>query len=1720
MADEKENFVHLHTHSSASLLDGAMGIESLVEEVARRGNPAVALTDHGTVRGHYRLTEMAEKHGVKPIYGAELYCVEDLESVGNGAPTEDEIAEVDDEKKTRDEAIAEARKKLDKIRYHITVWALNQAGLANLNRLSSKAWTHGFYYKPRVDLAMLREFSDGLAVGTGCRASLVNRPLSEKKPRVADSMLGKLVDIFGDRLRVEIMAHDTDGQRDANRFALIAISCGLRPVVTQDAHYLSEADSSHHEVLLAIGTHKSVGDEKGFKFDATSYWLKTRDELADSFRRYHGYIPGDVVERALDGTVELAGLCDAKIEINPLKGLLPSGLYPNGFKSDTEYFLHLIKRGMQWRDLPRLAEVTARYRGDEDVESIYQGYLRQIKHEFSVLKKSGFIPYFLMIYEICEWARDNGIMMGPGRGSAAGSIISFLLGITHVDPIYHGLMFERFIGVGRVNLPDCFPSGTRVLCRRGWIGIELIGVGDEVLTRFGWRKVVAKHSRMTRIGEGLITITWRDFEGNVRSLTCTPNHPIFHNTNGKIKSTRAESQKIGSRIIHLSKMRRSNPEGKLPSADVMCEMSNRFSLCCMREGIYSQFTPWEKTKSLFSRLCIKNESDQSSGNQLQGLRSIVSTTRGKSRDLFNKMSVEKPPFISSFKILRGVRKGIQKLYSETKDVFAEMREFIGVNVGIEPFSREDWIQEGFRAFCSFLTRGGLCKITQNQRNRIPIRIGTYPYEERENLHSRFCRRGQDNRVEGLGGTRPTEDRDCESGIGGSFHGILLRRCSEGDKGNDPSRFGQSGKFRNIKREIFGFQDGRKTMSDMLGNVSIPDYSGSRNMQSILCESQTENRSGGDGDSQGNCREVRGMFERDQDVQGSKKGGKFLFDRMYNYCEEGEIVDIRKKEGVWEIYDLTVEEHHEYFAEDVLVHNCDLDFDDLRRDEIYQHLKDRYGADHVSMIATSGRLNGKQAIRDVCRVLEIPYQEAEIAAGAIESDPEDKHEIRTALKRSEIFRKFAKDHPTAVKHADALEGLTKSLGVHAAGVIVSPVPVVEVAPVEIRDGDRDKIVTAFDMRGIEGVGLVKIDLLGLRTVRTLRLARDMIRARGVDIDLNTIPIDDPETLRGFTEHDFSGVFQFDSSSAHYVCDGIDFREFKDLAAINALNRPGGISFVDEFKKRHEHPDKIGDVFHPKVSAITANAYGLMIYQEHVIRVATDVAGFSPGDADALRKKIGKKEGAASIEKLREQFVSGCLATTPDLGHDGSNRLFDYIVKFSRYGFNLAHSVCYSLIAYHCMYLKRHYPTEFYCAILITEKDSKELQRFVVDAKNRYGISVVLPDVNKSGVGLSVTGDREISAALSDIKGVNERAAEHIVETRAAGGPFKSFVDFLSRTQRKLVRKNSVLALIQSGALDSVVKNPRWYSTEFERLWVAVDKKKYLQVEAAERAANSSNWVWDTDTRLLIASQVCPIIAKPHPIVNFQSWLNENIDGVIEPITRELVTTKKNIFVAGAVDSVVARSVGDGMKYDQIPDEGEQEKMGFGRLWYYIVLRGITGETLKVKIDKSLVDTFPWVAITPSWEPVIVFGTVCPEWNYVDAHYIANLNNLVESVKNKGELSVWDRMFLRRSNPFALKKWKSATDGKIAVNGPKTLSSDRLRAVGIVSRAVEKTDRKGDKMGMLYLLVRRGAIRVLVFSNQWSTMKNYLSNGQLILSELEKLKGDAYSLVSIKVFSVEK
>lgn len=413
-----------------------------------------------------------------------------------------------------------------------------------------------------------------------------------------------------------------------------------------------------------------------------------------------------------------------------------------------------------------------------------------------------------------------------------------------------------------------------------------------------------------------------------------------------------------------------------------------------------------------------------------------------------------------------------------------------------------------------------------------------------------------------------------------------------------------------------------------------------------------------------------MFDVRQDVPSlspSEHEG-FLFNEMYERSTEAEIVYVRRIEADCIVYDLTVEDDHEYVAGGVLVHNCD--FEDARRGEIVEYLKRRYGEDRVAQISTSGRMQGRQVVKDVARVFEVPYQRAAAATAVIDST-EDDEAIKTALDSSELFREFAKVYPDVVDHALALEGLTKSSGLHAAGVVTSPVPLTEVIPLEVRrPPGGEQIVTAFDMRGVEGMGLLKIDVLGLKAVTMLHNAEVAVAEKtGKPFRLLDVSTEDRKTLKAFTARDFIGVFQFDSPSANAICEGLEFDCFDDIAVVNSINRPGALAFADEYKRRRKEPELAQrHVFHPKVTEITRDALGLMIYQEHVIRVCTDVAGMDPSAADKLRKKIGKSEGHEALEKDRDVFVKGCARRTVDMDEDTANRLFDSIVKFGRYGFN--------------------------------------------------------------------------------------------------------------------------------------------------------------------------------------------------------------------------------------------------------------------------------------------------------------------------------------------------------------------------------------------------------------------------------------------------------------------
>jgi DNA-directed DNA polymerase III PolC len=1609
-------FVHLHVHSDMSALDGCARVEDYVQAAAKRGDGAIALTDHGTIRGAYLLTAQCNKHGVKPVYGVEFYVGKDMKQRGledaekYEEETSGELFVVNPDFSGKRKRTREEIKKIEKEKgirrvEHLTVWALDDEGLRNLYALSSKAWLEGFYYKPRIDLQFLCSMSKGLAVGTGCAGSVINGALIEKRSQDLDLAFSMLYDTFGENLYLEIMPHDLREARQqrVNQFALdcLALTGGkCKLLATQDAHYLREQDAAHHEVMLAIGTKATMATDDRFTFDGTQYFLKSAEEMRHGFSEYHHHIPEHLVEQSLRNTVELAERCSARIVIDPLKARLPHVSLPPPFLSSAEYLINLAGEGIRARGLDKLPSAQ------------FDSYTARVARELKVLGKYGFVDYFLILYDVCRWAREHGIAKGPGRGSAAGSLISYLLGITDVDPIVFDLMFERFISPGRINMPD----------------------------------------------------------------------------------------------------------------------------------------------------------------------------------------------------------------------------------------------------------------------------------------------------------------------------------------------------------------------------------------------------------------------------------------------------------------------------------CDIDFSADRRGEIVEYLKEKYGEEKVALIGTLGRMNGKAVLRDVARVFDVPYQSVSIAASAIEPQ-DDRGAIEKALKDKDIFKKFAAENPSVVAHAVALEGLTKSFGVHAAGVVVAPEPIVNTCPIEVRNKG---VVTAFDMEGIEGLGLIKIDVLSSRTVTVLSEAEQAIKQVSPAFALYGIPLDDPKTLEAFTGHDFVGVFQFDSSSAHRCSLGLTFKGFNDVVNLNAVNRPGAKDFATEYKLRQERPERTEEqLFHPKVGAITKETFGLLIFQEQVIKIATDVAGFSAEEADRLRKKIGKSEGAAAIEDFRKMFLDGCAKRTPDMSAHVGNELWDAIVKFGRYGFNKcidisekvatvegekeigqlragdkifgflngkpttqkvihiwpieyrptvrlefddgsttvctlghrwqtergicstreiieeglcvlqdevwagtsrneksyrpsadvsgllvdetkvrrmedtlrpefssevakdralktlygmptseveyssgelsqevgrscregqdnrvgetngeknlfstrhfgssvaapkrvadekpgknsrdretavgtngdgrnktedgfsygrknlelvgsinlqekcpntdrnngsasrfrwpffnrgrwaspfptfmgrrsfsdnsregrcfrpldqnktkkifgsfvdrllfhirkfaqslgtscasntegpafrtysyrrlvrwedagvrpvvdievggdhlftlanglvshnSHAVSYSLHSYWTMYLKCHWALEFYWALLANEPDLDQVRRYAKDAE-RHGVTVRFPDINKSSARFALDKDGEcIVGSLLHIKGVGEAGAQSIVEERGKGGAYADLVDFLRRRGRA-VTKRTVLVLAKSGALDSLLVNPKWVVENFEAFWTYVAKGKEEEFVKAFGARLHSAPQYSERERLTVAAEINPIAMLPHPLVDLEGFINEKVKVALFDVSEELFAETGTVYLAGAVKDFQERLVGDTTLAENIPGtEKEREHKGWDRKWLKVLLEGASGTTLWAKLDWNLYEEFR--PVIDYGVPLLVCGDVSAEWHNVYINYLADIRKLMD---DKSIKSYAEQLFLE--HPATLREWNNRADKKLGRAGVVRLSDKRAKVIGVVARVSELFDKEGRAMGRFGLACNGEFLRVLCFASSWRELKPSIKNGALIKTILHGIDGGAWSL----------
>jgi DNA polymerase-3 subunit alpha len=891
------SFVHLHLHTEYSLLDGASRPEDLAKRVAKQGMPACAITDHGNMFGAVEFYNAMKKEGVKPIIGCEMYVA--YGSRHDKAGVEDGQADAG-------------------ANNHLIVLAQNDTGYKNLVKLVSAGYTEGFYYKPRIDKELLREHREGLIVLSSCLKGEVSQSLAGGNWQKAKDAALAYREILGpENFFLEIQDHGIpDQQKIVPMMARLGEEVGLQLVGTNDSHYLDQSDAFAHEVLLCIGTGKTLGDEKRMKFYSDDFYVKGPDEMRRVFKDH---------PEAADNTMRIAERINVSLDV---KGYhLPNFEVPKG-DNLADHFTKVARAGLE-RRMKAMADAFAAKRKKHEPRE----YFDRLETEIEIIKSMGFPGYFLVVWDFIKYAKDHGIPVGPGRGSAAGSLVAYSLGITDVDPLEYDLLFERFLNPERISMPD----------------------------------------------------------------------------------------------------------------------------------------------------------------------------------------------------------------------------------------------------------------------------------------------------------------------------------------------------------------------------------------------------------------------------------------------------------------------------------IDIDFCMNRRGDVIEYVREKYGKENVAQIITFGTMAAKSVVRDVGRVMGHQYAFVDKISKMIPGGPgvtltdakKDSPMLADAIRNDEEVRKI-------IEIGEKLEGLSRHAGMHAAGVVITPEPVTNYVP--LYRTNRDEIVTQFDMRVVEKMGLLKMDFLGLRTLTVIDDAVKSAKAvDGVTIDIDGLPLDDPEVFRLFQEGRTKGVFQFESGGMVDLLRKARPTQFEDLAALNALYRPGALDagMVDEYVKRKNGTSKAKYLV-PVMKDVLEETYGVIVYQEQVMQIAQKVAAYSLGQADLLRKAMGKKD-AEVMAKERGGFVIGAVNN----GYDKkkANEIFDYIEPFARYGFNKSHSVAYALVAYQTAWLKVHHPRHFMAALMSSETDRTEaVVKFITEAKS-MGIDVLPPDVNESNMFFTVVG-RNIRFGLGAVKGVGESAVESLLVARQKVGRFSSLLQFCEEVDLRACNKKVLEALVKSGSFDFV------------------------------------------------------------------------------------------------------------------------------------------------------------------------------------------------------------------------------------------------------------------------------------------------------------------------------
>lgn len=488
-------------------------------------------------------------------------------------------------------------------------------------------------------------------------------------------------------------------------------------------------------------------------------------------------------------------------------------------------------------------------------------------------------------------------------------------------------------------------------------------------------------------------------------------------------------------------------------------------------------------------------------------------------------------------------------------------------------------------------------------------------------------------------------------------------------------------------------------------------------------------------------------------------------------------------------------------ERVSMPDFDIDFCQDRRDEVIRYVQERYGREQVAQIITFGTLQARGVLRDVGRVLQMPYGQVDKLCKFVPQNPANPVTLSRAIE-DEPQLQAARDSEPIVRRAFdiavKLEGLTRHASTHAAGIVIGDRPLTELVPL-YRDPKSDMPVTQFNMKWVEQAGLVKFDFLGLKTLTVLRKATDLLKQRNVDLDLSRIPLDDRKTYESLSRAEAVGIFQLESQGMRRAL--LDMRpdRFEDIIALVALYRPGPMANIPTYCLR-KHGIEQPDYIHPKLEAVLKETFGVIVYQEQVMQAAQLLAGYTLGQADLLRRAMGKKI-RKEMQEQRAVFVKGAVGN--GIARDQADAIFDLLERFAEYGFNKSHAAAYALVAYQTAYMKANYPVEFLAASMTLDMgNTDKLSEFRAEAE-RLGIKIEPPSVNRSGVEFQVDGNT-IFYALAALKGVGAQAVESIVAVRGEK-PFTDLSDFASRINPRAVNKRVLESLAAAGAFDALEPN---------------------------------------------------------------------------------------------------------------------------------------------------------------------------------------------------------------------------------------------------------------------------------------------------------------------------